>query len=94
MMMLALGLSACAGTAALNTFTPDSGYTVATNLPFKSGSSLRLDVYTPAESANAPVARVPMPNETSRCGVRSMDLTVTNSAVVWADTPSPAKMLR
>ena len=26
MMMLALGLSACAGTAALNTFTPDSGF--------------------------------------------------------------------
>lgn len=53
--ILALGLSSCAGTAALNSFTPDSGYTVATNLPYQKGSGLRLDVYTPTESDNAPV---------------------------------------
>jgi acetyl esterase/lipase len=39
----------------LNTFTPDSGYRLATNIVFESENQLRLDVYTPDSAHNAPV---------------------------------------
>lgn len=48
-------LSACSGPALLNTFTPSTGYTVATNLPYDPTTGLTLDVYTPAGARNAPV---------------------------------------
>lgn len=39
----------------LNTFTPDTGYRLATNIVFDADNQLRLDVYTPDTARNAPV---------------------------------------
>ncbi|HUP91622.1 MAG TPA: alpha/beta hydrolase [Solimonas sp.] len=45
----------CSGQQVLNTFTPGSGYDLATNLPFDDKTTLKLDIYTPEDAANAPV---------------------------------------
>lgn len=54
-LLAGLLLSACAGTAALNTLTPSSGYTVTSNLPFDRERSQRLDLYVPDNARGAPV---------------------------------------
>ena len=48
-------LAACSGQEVLNTFTPDHGYDVASNLIYDPAHNLRLDIYTPIGAAGAPV---------------------------------------
>ncbi len=52
--LLLLLCSACSGQQVLNSITPNSGYTLASNVPF-GANGLLLDVYTPDDVTNAPV---------------------------------------
>lgn len=54
-MMLGMVLSGCAGTRALNTLTPSTGYDVASNLPYDGAANLRLDIYSPSGAKDRPV---------------------------------------
>ncbi|MGH8456283.1 MAG: alpha/beta hydrolase [Stenotrophobium sp.] len=48
-------LGGCSTAQVLNSLTTDTGYTVASNIPYDSAYNLRLDVYTPNNVQNAPV---------------------------------------
>ena len=53
--LLLCWLVACSNRGMLNSMTPDSGFSLAGNIVYDTGSQLRLDVYSPPGVANAPV---------------------------------------
>ena len=48
-------LSGCSGQEVLNRLTTDEGYQLASNIVFDEANNLALDVYSPANTKNAPV---------------------------------------
>ena len=56
LLLFCLALFACAPVTMLNTITPSSGYSKASNIPFGDHERLKLDVYRPDEAPdNHPV---------------------------------------